>query len=1020
MSVVRDDQVTASAAPTTDPRTIIIERLIEANPGPIAAIDSEGRLVALNEAYAQAFANAVGWRPAPGSELVSAGPGRDQAPVWLGAEWLRALAGEQVRVEHVAADHGSLRVFEITIGPIRGTGNRIIGASLFACDISAARAAEMRLRVAVESLPFEFWIADSDDRCVMQNAASRRIRGDAIGKHPAETGAPPDLLARWLVNNRRALAGQTVRGETAYRCSGELRHYEEVLAPIVGIDGAVAGLVGMNIDITARKEAERRLAAEHAVAQVLADATDLDEAAPRILDRLCTALTAEIGELWLPDATGSVLTRVAARAAPGDAAAAAFLSAGPAALPPGLDVPGTVWQSGELTWAAPPSEAPDCPRARAALQAGLNSGLGVPIHLGDTFAGVFCLYARRPLSRDPAFAAMLVSIGRDLGAFLKRSRAERALRESEERLQAALLASNTGTFRWTIADDRVEWDDSLSRLFGRLPGGGARRIEEFLACVFPDDRDTVVASVQECLAGGDESALQFRIVRADGEVRWIEDRARLVRARDGSPLYLTGACADVTERKRAELALRETEATLHSFADNAPLLLGIVELLDDGADVVHVYDNAASCRFFNFPPGRSSPHAAGSLELSPARIAEWADAYRASRRENRPIRFESEHATAQGSRWLAVTVARVGTGASGRERFCYVAEDVTERRCAIEALRASEARLRLALDSAGLVEWNVDMTSGAIGPSPRLNELLGFPADQALTLAQIRSRYHPDDAGRVIGHSDELVARGERLFEQEFRVVLPDGTARWLYVRGEILRDAADRPVRAAGVAMDVTARKAAEDQQRFLLQELNHRVKNTLAVVKSIAARSLAGGRTLEEGREALNSRLKALGDTHSLLTAGEWRGADLHALAENELRPYGRRALLDGTSLILNPKAALTLGLVLHELATNAAKHGSLSVAEGWVEVTWGLAMEDGEAMLSLIWRERGGPPVRAPARSGFGRALLEQGVSYDLRGVGCPDYRAEGLVYELRAPLRMIAAAAEELIPAPMAPA
>ena len=202
--------------------------------------------------------------------------------------------------------------------------------------------------------------------------------------------------------------------------------------------------------------------------------------------------------------------------------------------------------------------------------------------------------------------------------------------------------------------------------------------------------------------------------------------------------------------------------------------------------------------------------------------------------------------------------------------------------------------------------------------------------------------------------------------------------------------------MRLIGVSTDITERKRAEEHQRLLLLELSHRVKNTLAVVQSLAARSLTGERTLEQAREDLSNRLRALANAHSLLTASEWREAGLRAVVEAELKPYGRRATLAGPDLALLPKAALTLALVVHELAANAAKHGALAGGDGRLEVGWEVARPHGRrpTALRLTWRERDGPPVQAPLRRGFGRTLIEQGLKHDLGGEVAMEFRPDGL--------------------------
>ena len=195
-----------------------------------------------------------------------------------------------------------------------------------------------------------------------------------------------------------------------------------------------------------------------------------------------------------------------------------------------------------------------------------------------------------------------------------------------------------------------------------------------------------------------------------------------------------------------------------------------------------------------------------------------------------------------------------------------------------------------------------------------------------------------------------------------------------------------------------VTARKEAEERRRPLVAELCQRVNDTPAGVQSIETRSVSGDRKVEEAGEALAKQLRAQGRAHDLLTASEWRGAALRELAAAVMAPYRGRVSAEGDELVLAPKVAQTLSLVLHELATNAAKHGALSSAEGQVEVGWAV---DG-AVWRLTWREMDGPEVRLPSRRGFGRQLVEEAAVHDLGGRARLEFRREGLVYELEASL------------------
>jgi two-component sensor histidine kinase len=160
-------------------------------------------------------------------------------------------------------------------------------------------------------------------------------------------------------------------------------------------------------------------------------------------------------------------------------------------------------------------------------------------------------------------------------------------------------------------------------------------------------------------------------------------------------------------------------------------------------------------------------------------------------------------------------------------------------------------------------------------------------------------------------------------------------------------------------VARDISVRKEAEERQRLLLAELNHQAKNTIAIIDAIASRSFTAQRSIEDGLDVFRKRLAALSGAHDLLTASEWRSANLRTVIATELSAYGRRASLDGPEIALAPKAALTLALVLHELATNAGKYGALSTPEGHVNVSWALGARAGGSQLRLRWRESDGSP-------------------------------------------------------------
>ena len=194
----------------------------------------------------------------------------------------------------------------------------------------------------------------------------------------------------------------------------------------------------------------------------------------------------------------------------------------------------------------------------------------------------------------------------------------------------------------------------------------------------------------------------------------------------------------------------------------------------------------------------------------------------------------------------------------------------------------------------------------------------------------------------------------------------------------------------------DVTDRVRAQHQQRLLLDELNHRVKNTLANVQAIAAQTLRATSEPAAFRQAFEARLMALSATHNLLTASTWSGADLTEVLLLELRPHGNNHYrFEGPQVRLSAQEALTFGLVFHELATNASKYGALSSPDGCVQVHWTVEEKGSERRLDLEWSERGGPPIETqPSRRGFGSRLIERSVRSDLDGKAEVTYEPKGL--------------------------
>src|SRR4029077_9561589 len=251
-----------------------------------------------------------------------------------------------------------------------------------------------------------------------------------------------------------------------------------------------------------------------------------------------------------------------------------------------------------------------------------------------------------------------------------------------------------------------------------------------------------------------------------------------------------------------------------------------------------------------------------------------------------------------------------------------------------------------------------------------------------------------------------LVSSSGARFQTEFRIVRPNGEVRWGYGAGIISRDAAGKAVRMNGVTVDITERKRAEERQVLLAREVDHRAKNTLAVVLSVLR--LTRAPTIKDFIVAVEGRVHALAATHNLLSATRWEGADLGKIVEEEMAPYHanhrQRVITNGPAVVLLPATAQAVALALHELATNAAKYGALSTETGTLSVTW---RADGNALV-LDWTETGGPPTAEPARLGFGLTIVRSSIEAQFRGGVSYEWRPDALRSRLSIPAAQIAAA------------
>src|ERR1041384_2118120 len=288
--------------------------------------------------------------------------------------------------------------------------------------------------------------------------------------------------------------------------------------------------------------------------------------------------------------------------------------------------------------------------------------------------------------------------------------------------------------------------------------------------------------------------------------------------------------------------------------------------------------------------------------------------------------------------------------------------DITERKRMDAALLEQEQRLAATYEHAAIGISEIAPDGKFLRVNEAICSITGYSREH-LFASRLFTHTHPDDADPDREGFRKQVAGDLNFYSVEKRFLRKDGRIIWMSVRSSPVRDADGRRLDLVRVVRDITERKAAEQRQRLLVDELNHRVKNTLATVQSLASQSARGAPTPAAFRDSFEGRLIALSKAHDQLTQHHWESADLRELVTASLAPYAdpERVVLRGEDVVLRPRAVLTLAMTFHELATNAAKYGALSAPGGRVEIHWQpvkLEGSDGRALLQIEWRGRGGP--------------------------------------------------------------
>jgi two-component system CheB/CheR fusion protein len=500
----------------------------------------------------------------------------------------------------------------------------------------------------------------------------------------------------------------------------------------------------------------------------------------------------------------------------------------------------------------------------------------------------------------------------------------------------------------------------------------------------------------------DGQSVLVRLIPIEREIRddagrWYLTRVLPYRSTDDRIEGIVITFVEITARKLAEAALRDSEEKYRNLFNSIDEGFCIIEVLFNGKGEAYDYRFLEMNPAFPKHTGLSEAKGKTMLELVPQHEKFWFETYGEIVRTGEARRFEYQ---ATGiNRWLDVYAFRIG--APEENKVALVLTDVGEQRRASEKLRESEELFRLLIENVReYALFQTDLEGRVTSWNPGAERLFGYSSVEMLGQPTARLFTPEDQQAQLLEKELERAVRGEH--HQETRWVMgKDGNRFWAQWVTEPVRGENGEVRGVAKLLRDESDRKQSEERQRLLMGELNHRVKNTLATVQSIANQMLRRTTDPADFAERFQQRLQTLARAHDLLTRNRWLSADVTDIVREQVTMDGEAEgiVSSGPSALLTPQSAVALSLVLHELETNARKHGALSFSGGRVRIQWQVL--EPEQILRIEWTEMDGPVVGEPQAKGFGTVLVERSLE-SVNGTAKSDFLPGGLVCVIQLPI------------------
>src|SRR5262245_23969094 len=580
--------------------------------------------------------------------------------------------------------------------------------------------------------------------------------------------------------------------------------------------------------------------------------------------------------------------------------------------------------------------------------------------------------------------------------------------QDRQRLAAIVASSEDAIISKDLNGIVTSWNPGAEQLFGYAP---AELIGRSITLLIPALRRHEESNILERIARGERiEHFETTRVRKDGMLVRVSLSISPIRNAHGRVVGVSSIARDITHHKQAEQALAERNAQL-ALAGRAALVGSYA--YDVNTRVLQFSEGYAA--IYDLPEGTSEMTGSQRRALVHPEDLEQLDRVRSEAFEQRRGEFSLVYRNIlpeRGVRWIE-SRSLILYDCNGRpERLVGVNIDVTERRQMEQALTDRNRQLELAAKAALVGRFAIeikaareDIASQRMHFSPGFAAIYGLSEETLeISVGDWRSLVHPDDLPPFLEHRQQLFAQQRGEHHAEFRIVRPCGTIRWIEARSFIEYDQAGQARRLVGVNIDITERKRADEARKILNAELDHRVKNALSTVSAVVSHTRHGTGSIADFVAALDGRIRSMATTHELLSSHRWHGVSLMELIRRELAPYATRnnTEISGPGVLLKPEACQAMAMVLHELATNAAKYGALSTRHGRVSIRWhGHLNGHPRSHLRFEWQEIGGPPVVAVGKSSYGTSTIRDLIPYEFGGTVELVFAREGVRCRLGLP-------------------